>query len=160
MVNRSQRGDDPSRFSRSRRAQGDRNRSDCFCRLPARFYRCSTPSLCLAQAKQWRLLWKFLLGIVYILVGGCLLVNLTAGLASLTLALAMYLLAEGVLELILSFRLWPMLGSGWLLFDGILTLIFAVMIWKAPADTHHFIGTSRRSESLQHDFGHLMSKPI
>ncbi|SRR6266446_2197804 len=86
-------------------------------------------------------LWELFLGIVYILVGGYLLVNLTAGLASLTLALAMYLLAEGVLELILSFRLWPMMGSGWLLFDGIITFILAVMIWKAwPSSTAWAIG--------------------
>jgi uncharacterized membrane protein HdeD (DUF308 family) len=77
------------------------------------------------------LLWEFLLGVAYILVGGYLLMNLTVGLASLTLALTMYLLAEGVLELILSFRLRPMSGSVWLLIDGLITMILAVMIWKA-----------------------------
>jgi uncharacterized membrane protein HdeD (DUF308 family) len=87
------------------------------------------------------LLWELFLGIVYMLVGGYLLMNLTTGMASLTLALAMYLLAEGVLELILSFRLWPMVGSGWVLFDGIITLILAVMIWKAwPSSTAWAIG--------------------
>jgi uncharacterized membrane protein HdeD (DUF308 family) len=65
-----------------------------------------------------------------------------AGLASLTLALAIYLFAEGVLELILSFRLRPMPGSRWLLFDGIITLILAVMIWRTwPSSTEWVIGT-------------------
>src|SRR6266478_4604405 len=87
------------------------------------------------------LLLEFLLSVVYILVGGYLLMNLTAGLASLTLALAIYLLVEGLLELILSFRLRPMVGSGWLLFDGIVTMILAVMIWKAwPSSTTWAIG--------------------
>jgi uncharacterized membrane protein HdeD (DUF308 family) len=64
------------------------------------------------------------------------------GLASLTLALAIYLFAEGVLELILSFRLRPMPGSRWLLFDGIITLILAVMIWRTwPSSTEWVIGT-------------------
>jgi uncharacterized membrane protein HdeD (DUF308 family) len=63
-------------------------------------------------------------------------------LASLTLAFAIYLFAEGVLELILSFRLRPMPGSNWLLFDGIITLILGVMIWRTwPSSTEWAIGT-------------------
>ena len=87
-------------------------------------------------------IWELLLGIVYILVGVYLLFHPVAGLASLTLALAIYLFAEGILELILSARLRPMPGSGWLLFDGIITLILAVMIWRTwPSSTEWVIGT-------------------
>ncbi len=88
------------------------------------------------------ILWELLLGILYIFVGAYLLFRPVAGLASLTLALAIYLFAEGVLELILSFRLRPMPGSGWLLFDGIITLILGVMIWRTwPSSTEWVIGT-------------------
>lgn len=87
-------------------------------------------------------IWELLLGILYILVGGYLLFHLEVGLASLTLALAIYLFAEGILEFILSFRLRPMPGSGWLLFDGIITVILAVLIWKTwPSSTPWVIGT-------------------
>ncbi len=87
-------------------------------------------------------LWELLLGVLYIYVGVYLLFRPVAGLASLTLALAIYLLAEGVLELILSFRLRPMPGSTWLLFDGIITLILGVMIWRTwPSSTEWVIGT-------------------
>jgi uncharacterized membrane protein HdeD (DUF308 family) len=86
--------------------------------------------------------WELLLGILYIFVGTYLLFRPVAGLASLTLALAIYLFAKGVLELILSFRLRPMPGSGWLLFDGIVTLILGVMIWRTwPSSTEWVIGT-------------------
>lgn len=86
--------------------------------------------------------WELLLGILYIFVGVYLLLRPVAGLASLTLALAAYLLAKGVLELILSVRLRPMPGSGWLLFDGIVTLILGVMIWRTwPSSTEWVIGT-------------------
>jgi uncharacterized membrane protein HdeD (DUF308 family) len=86
--------------------------------------------------------WELLMGILYVFVGGYLLVRPVAGLASLTLALAIYLFAEGVLELILSFRLRPMPGSGWLLFDGIITLILGVMILRTwPSSTEWVIGT-------------------
>jgi uncharacterized membrane protein HdeD (DUF308 family) len=88
------------------------------------------------------LIWELLLGIAYIAVGIYLLLNPTGGLASLTLALAMYLLAEGILELVLSFRLRPVPGWGWLLFDGIVTLILAIMIWKTwPSNAAWVVGT-------------------
>jgi uncharacterized membrane protein HdeD (DUF308 family) len=65
-----------------------------------------------------------------------------AGLASLTLVLALYLFAEGVLELIMGFRLRPMPGSGWLLFDGIVTLVLGILIWRSwPSSTEWVIGT-------------------
>jgi len=87
-------------------------------------------------------LWELLLGVLYIVVGAYLLLHPVAGLVTLTLALAIYLFAEGVLELILSFRLRPMAGSGWLLFDGIITLILGVMIWRTwPSSTAWVIGT-------------------
>jgi uncharacterized membrane protein HdeD (DUF308 family) len=87
-------------------------------------------------------LWELLMGILYIFVGAYLLFRPVVGLASLTLALAIYLFAEGVLELILSFVLRPMPGKGWLLFDGIITLILGVMIWRTwPSSTEWVIGT-------------------
>ena len=88
------------------------------------------------------MVWELLMGILYVFVGAYLLFRPVAGLASLTLALAIYLFAEGVLELILGFKLRPMAGSGWLLFDGIITLILGVMIWRTwPSSTEWVIGT-------------------
>jgi uncharacterized membrane protein HdeD (DUF308 family) len=88
------------------------------------------------------MIWELLLGILYIAVGAYALVHPAAGLASLTLLLAAYLLAEGTLELVLSFRLRPMHGSSWLLFDGIVTLILGVLIWRTwPSSTEWVIGT-------------------
>jgi uncharacterized membrane protein HdeD (DUF308 family) len=65
-----------------------------------------------------------------------------AGLASLTLLLAIYLFVEAVLELVLGFRLRPRPGSGWLLFDGIVTLVLAILIWRSwPSSSEWVIGT-------------------
>jgi uncharacterized membrane protein HdeD (DUF308 family) len=86
--------------------------------------------------------WELLLGVLYIFVGVYALLHPVAGLASLTLVLAIYLFAEGVLEFILSFRLRPMPGSNWLLLDGIVTLILAILIWRTwPSNTEWVIGT-------------------
>jgi uncharacterized membrane protein HdeD (DUF308 family) len=88
------------------------------------------------------MIWELLLGIVYVVAGAYVLMHPVAGLASLTLFLAIYLFAEGVLELILGFRLRPMAGSSWLLFDGVITLILAIMIWRTwPSSTEWVIGT-------------------
>jgi len=86
--------------------------------------------------------WEILLGIVYGAIGFYLLANPAAGLASLTLAIAFYLLIEGMLEFVLSFQLRPAPGSGWLLVDGIVTLLLAVMIWSTwPSSAAWVVGT-------------------
>jgi uncharacterized membrane protein HdeD (DUF308 family) len=88
------------------------------------------------------LVWELLVGILYLFVGAYTLAHPVAGLASLTLLLVIYLFVEGVLEFILSFRLRPLRGWNWLLFDGIVTLILAVMIWRSfPSSTEWVIGT-------------------
>lgn len=86
--------------------------------------------------------WGILLGLVYAVIGGYLLWNPVLGLVSLTLGLAFYLFAEAVLELLLSYVLRSLPGSGWLLFDGIVTLILAVMIWRTwPSNAEWVLGT-------------------
>jgi uncharacterized membrane protein HdeD (DUF308 family) len=87
------------------------------------------------------LLWELLVGILYIFIGAYLLVHPVAGLLSLTITLAIYLFLEAILEFILGFKLRPLPGSGWLLFDGIITLILAVMIWRTwPSSSEWAIG--------------------
>jgi uncharacterized membrane protein HdeD (DUF308 family) len=89
----------------------------------------------LVYASQTRhtggIVWEVLIGVVYVVAGGYLLWNPILGLAALTLALAIYLLVEGVLEFVLWYQLRPAPGSGALLFDGVITLILAVLIWRA-----------------------------
>lgn len=85
-------------------------------------------------------IWQLLLGILYAFIGAYILVNPALGLISLTLAIAVYLLFEGVLELILAFQIRPTRAWGWLLFDGILTLVLGFMIWMAwPAGSELII---------------------
>ena len=88
------------------------------------------------------LLWELLIGILYIFVGGYLLMHPLAGLMSLTIVLAIYLFLEAILEFVMGFTLRPLPGSGWLVFDGIVTLLLAVMIWKTwPINAPWVIGT-------------------
>lgn len=88
------------------------------------------------------IVWEILLGVAYGAIGFYVLANPVAGLASLTFAVAVYLFVEGILEFVLSFRLRPAPGSGWLLVDGIITLVLAMMIWSTwPSSAAWVIGT-------------------
>jgi uncharacterized membrane protein HdeD (DUF308 family) len=87
-------------------------------------------------------LWQILLGLLYGAIGFYVIASPVAGLAGLTLAIALYLVMEAVLELVLWSRLRPIVGSGWLLLDGIITLVLAVMIWSTwPSSAVWVIGT-------------------
>jgi uncharacterized membrane protein HdeD (DUF308 family) len=88
------------------------------------------------------IVWEILVGILYGGIGLYLLERPIAGLESLTLALAFYLVAEALLEFLLSLQLRPLPGSGWLLFDGIVTLVLAATIGGAwPISSAWAIGT-------------------
>ena len=87
-------------------------------------------------------IWELLLGALYLCTGVYLIVHPLAGLLTLTLFLAGYLLFEGIFEIIQFFQIRPRHGAGWLLFDAIITLILAVMIWRAwPSSSVWVIGT-------------------
>jgi len=88
------------------------------------------------------LIWELLVGTVYVVLGGYLLVNPVVGLVSLTFALAVYLFAEAVLEFAMGFGLRRLPGSGWLFFDGVVTLVLAILIWRTwPSNSIWVVGT-------------------
>ena len=88
------------------------------------------------------LIWKLLVGLAYIVIGGYLLLHPLLGVASLTLLLASLFFIEGVLDVVLYFKLRPGRGAGWVLFDGLVTLLLALFIglhW--PSSSAWAIGT-------------------
>ncbi len=86
--------------------------------------------------------WELLLGALYLFTGVYLILHPVAGLLTLTLFLACYLLFEGIFEIIQFFQIRPRQGAGWLLLDAIVTLILAVMIWRTwPFSSAWVIGT-------------------
>jgi uncharacterized membrane protein HdeD (DUF308 family) len=102
-------------------------------------------------------LWEILLGILYLGIGGYLLINPIRGLVTLTIALAFYLWMEGVLELILSFWLRTLPGAGWILFDAIISVILAFLIWRTrPWSTEWAIGTLVGASMLFSGISRLM----
>jgi uncharacterized membrane protein HdeD (DUF308 family) len=88
-----------------------------------------------------RLIWRLMIGAVYILGGGYLAFHPGIALESLTVVLAVVFALEAMLELtsFFMFRLVP--GSGWVLFDALVTLLLAgLILYPWPSSSTWAIG--------------------
>ncbi|HVI08116.1 MAG TPA: DUF308 domain-containing protein [Candidatus Binatia bacterium] len=86
--------------------------------------------------------WRMLVGIAYLVFGAYLIARPGAGVASLTLVLASLFLVEGILNIVLFFKIRSARGSSWFLFDGIVTLLLGLMIYMQwPSSSVWAIGT-------------------
>jgi uncharacterized membrane protein HdeD (DUF308 family) len=87
------------------------------------------------------MIWKLLVGLAYVFFGAYLIMHPLLGVASLTLILASLFLIEGVLDIILFFKMRPAGGASWVLVDGIITLLLGLMIYTQwPSSSAWTIG--------------------
>jgi len=81
------------------------------------------------SAQKWSgFFWGLLLGLLYLVAGGWLAFFPFTGIITLTLLLAALFLAEGVLEVIMAFRVRPHEGWGWLLLSGLVAVAVGLLI--------------------------------
>lgn len=86
--------------------------------------------------------WKLLVAVLYLIVGLYFVTHPLMGLASFTLALAFFFLAEGVFDIVAYFQSRSQNGATWMLLDGIVTLILGALVWKHwPSSSAWVIGT-------------------
>jgi uncharacterized membrane protein HdeD (DUF308 family) len=86
--------------------------------------------------------WKLLVAAVYLVAGLYFVFHPLIGVASFTLALAWFFVAEGVLDVVTYFQNRSAVGAGWILFDGIVTLFLGLLVWKHwPSSSGWVIGT-------------------
>jgi uncharacterized membrane protein HdeD (DUF308 family) len=74
-------------------------------------------------------IWKLLVGLAYLCFGGYILMHPLLGIASLTLILASLFLIEGILDIVMYFKMRSLGVSSWMLLDGIITLFLGAMIY-------------------------------
>jgi uncharacterized membrane protein HdeD (DUF308 family) len=87
-------------------------------------------------------LWKIVVAILYILVAIYFIANPLLGVAGFTLALAIFFVVEGVMDLVAYFQNRKAGASGWILFNAIVTLILGIMVWRQwPSSSGWLIGT-------------------
>jgi len=77
-----------------------------------------------------RALVVFIVGVLMTIAGIYMINQPVSGLATLTLILMAYLIASGVLEIIVAFQLKPADGWGIELFNGAVTLVLGVLLWR------------------------------
>jgi uncharacterized membrane protein HdeD (DUF308 family) len=88
------------------------------------------------------LIWKLLVGVAYLFFGVYLIRHPVLGVASLTLMLASLFLIEGILNVVLFFKMRSLGGSSWVLADGVITLLLGLMIYlQWPSSALWAIGT-------------------
>lgn len=87
------------------------------------------------------LLLRYLFGVLMVIAGLWLLFHLNAGLATLTLVLAIYFLIDGISSIVYSISLFPIGGGSFMLLNGILSVLIALLIWTHwPESSHYAFG--------------------
>ena len=78
---------------------------------------------------QWRgALWSGVTGLLYLVAGGLLAFFPLRSILALTIVLSALFLAEGIVEIILAFRIRPQKGWGWFGLSGISALAVGILI--------------------------------
>jgi uncharacterized membrane protein HdeD (DUF308 family) len=68
--------------------------------------------------------------VLSVIAGGFMISQPVSALAALTLFLAAYFVASGIVQVIGAFGARPEAGWGWLLFGGVVSVILGAMIWR------------------------------
>jgi uncharacterized membrane protein HdeD (DUF308 family) len=68
--------------------------------------------------------------VLSVIAGGYMISQPVSALAGLTLFLAAYFVASGIVQAIGAFGARPEAGWGWLLFGGVVSVILGAMIWR------------------------------
>lgn len=74
-------------------------------------------------------LLRFLFGLLAVLAGGYMVAQPAAGLQILTIVAIIYLIADGISEIVFALRVPPATGGTLILFSGALTLLLGVLLW-------------------------------
>jgi uncharacterized membrane protein HdeD (DUF308 family) len=88
------------------------------------------------------IVWKILVAAFYLVAGANLIARPALGAAGLSLVLGIFLIAEGIADVIAYFAMRKSGSSLWMLLDGIITLALGFMIWNHwPSGSLWIIGT-------------------
>ena len=72
---------------------------------------------------------RFLLGLLAVLAGGYMIAQPAAGLQALTIVVIIYLIADGISEIVFALRVPPATGGTLILLSGALTLLLGALLW-------------------------------
>ena len=81
-----------------------------------------------SERRAGAVLWQILIGAVYLIAALYMLVFPIAGVATLTLVVAFYIVAEGAFEVAVFVRLRRLHGAAWFLLNGLVSLLLGGLI--------------------------------
>ena len=82
------------------------------------------------SARGWKgSVWQIVLAVVYAFAGISLIANPVIGLATLTILVIAFFLAEGVVEIVAGFVIRPEPRWGWIVASGVISLLVAGLLW-------------------------------
>jgi uncharacterized membrane protein HdeD (DUF308 family) len=104
-----------------------------------------------------RVIWQLMLAVIYVFGGFYFLTHPLLGLGTLTLLLAVILVAEAIVEVIAYFAVRTENGSAWRLVNALVTLLLGGMIWRHwPSSSVWAIGTLVGVNLMMTGFSRLM----
>jgi len=87
-------------------------------------------------------LWETLVGLLAVITGVMMLKHPLVGLSALTVVVASYFIATGVLKVIFAFRIRMLKSWVWILINGCISILLGLMIdFGWPASSLYVIGT-------------------
>jgi len=90
----------------------------------------------------WHTIWQITVALIYFVTGLYLRFNLGIGLVTLTLALIVFFVVQGLADIIIYFKVRKTIPAGSVLLHGIVTLILGLMIWTHwPSSALWVVGT-------------------
>ncbi len=75
-------------------------------------------------------LLRFALGVLAIVAGGVMIFQPETGLDAITIVVMVFLIADGLTQILVSFQLPPGAGGIWVMVGGALSLLLGVLIWR------------------------------
>jgi uncharacterized membrane protein HdeD (DUF308 family) len=79
--------------------------------------------------KRWAgFFWNLLIGLLYLVAGAWLAFFPLTGILTLTIIIAALFIAEGIMKLIMGFRVRHHEGSGWVVFSGLVAIVAGFLI--------------------------------
>jgi uncharacterized membrane protein HdeD (DUF308 family) len=78
-----------------------------------------------------QVIWKLILGLLYLIAGFFVLANPLAGLLSFTFILGITIFVQGIIQVSMAFQVRRIAPNwGWMLASGLIGIIFGIIIWS------------------------------
>ena len=75
-------------------------------------------------------LLRLLMGLLAVLAGGVMIADPALGLQVITIVAIVYLIGDGLTELMFAVRLPPATGGIWIMLSGIVSVVLGILIWR------------------------------